>query len=84
MWLKDHFGFERNDITHTVQKHRIRGDVLIDDKWSNHGGQPVRLMPDHPYNTGRNTIESGIERVNGYSHTLARLKWAEKRGQKFA
>jgi 5'(3')-deoxyribonucleotidase len=31
-WLKEHFGIPHAKVTHTSQKHLLRGDFLIDDK----------------------------------------------------
>lgn len=34
-WLKEHFDIDPNDVIHTNAKHRISGDVFVEDKTAN-------------------------------------------------
>jgi 5'(3')-deoxyribonucleotidase len=54
-WLRDHFGFTHDDITHTHRKSILDGDVLVDDKAAN-----VEGWLHHP-STRR--LHSTMERV---------------------
>lgn len=33
-WLQEHFGIDKDDVIHARRKHRIMGDVFVDDKAS--------------------------------------------------
>lgn len=50
-WLELHFGFSPRDVCFWDQKHRIAGDVLIDDRAEHIEAFPGRaLLVDAPYN----------------------------------
>lgn len=66
-WLRDHFGFDRDDVISTAGKHWVGGDFLADDsavhlaKWSERWGTPQRaFLIDQPYNlTGDSAFTRG-------------------------
>jgi 5'(3')-deoxyribonucleotidase len=50
-WLKEHFGFKTSDVCVWSQKHRISGDVLIDDAAHNMETWPrAGVLVDCPWN----------------------------------
>jgi len=64
-WLTTHFPFlSRDDIIITRKKHKIIGDVLIDDAAKNliHGFF-LKILFDHPNNHGYDAEANGMKRV---------------------
>ena len=47
-WLHEHFGIDPNDVIHTNSKHRIAGDIFVEDKTSN----LVKWKKFHPQGHG--------------------------------
>ena len=64
-WVTQHFPFlTRDDIIITTQKHKIIGDVLIDDAEKNlHMGNYLKILFDHPNNHGYDAEVNGMIRV---------------------
>lgn len=65
-WLYDHFRATHKDITFTHTKHRVIGDVLIDDKvehieeWGAKHGSGIPILFARPYNTGGAIIRHSV------------------------
>lgn len=58
-WLREKFGIPHSRVTHTSQKHLMRGDFLVDDKtetlrkWNEHnGGGAIQWETPHNRNDG--------------------------------
>jgi len=64
-WITTHFPFlTRDDIIITRKKHKIMGDVLIDDEVRNLlSGSCLKILFDHPNNSGYNAEENGMVRA---------------------
>jgi 5'(3')-deoxyribonucleotidase len=75
-WLQRHFGLTYVVSTH--EKHTVRGDFLIEDKWENAVGwaeaHPMGrvLLLDRPYNRGRS--HDGVWRVRDYAQAVWALR----------
>jgi len=64
-WITTHFPFiSRDDIIITRKKHKIIGDVLIDDEVKNLlQGSHLKILFDHPNNHGYDANANGMIRV---------------------
>lgn len=55
-WLERHFGAHHRDVLHVRKKHRVKGDVFVDDypqnveSWQQHHPNGTALMWTRPYN----------------------------------
>lgn len=83
-WLRDHFGFERDDVISTTGKHWVAGDFLADDsavhlaRWSERWGTPQRaFLVDQPYNLAgactypRGSLADFLTYVRGFLQAAA-------------
>lgn len=73
-WLWKHFGIHADDVIFARRKHRIEGDVLVDDKPENlvsFGANAILF--DQPWNQDA----EGVYRAKSYQDVVARLRWID-------
>jgi 5'(3')-deoxyribonucleotidase len=71
-WLMHHFGFDHHQIIQTSSKHRIKGDIFVDDKPEN-----VQKSSDHNtwsgaflWDTPFNQFDKKLRRIKGFEELL--------------
>jgi 5'(3')-deoxyribonucleotidase len=78
-WILEHLDIPARDIIHTHSKHRVAGDVLVEDKpativkWLEHHPQGVGVLMRRPYNEGADLPDDST-RVRDWPQLV---KWLE-------
>jgi len=73
-WLWRHFGIHADDVIFARVKHRISGDVLVDDKPENVAGFKERgILFSQPWNRD----VRGAYRAESYQDVVARLRFMD-------
>ena len=78
-WLVKHFGSVGKNVTHTSRKHKVDGDMLIEDKWQNakawQDAHPDgrAVIWDRPWNRSFEAGAHGIVRVSSWDEVSALL-----------
>jgi 5'(3')-deoxyribonucleotidase len=82
-WLEEHFDIDRKHIIHATEKHRVHGDVFIDDKlshlqawlayWRDKDPLAKAILWDTPRSRGQ-TWSERITRVSNWDELIVFLK----------
>lgn len=78
LWLKEHFGVEKDRIIYTSAKQYIAGKCLVDDKFTNvskwraRNQSGVGFLWEAPYNIGM--TGEGIIPVSSWEHVIEEIK----------
>jgi 5'(3')-deoxyribonucleotidase len=79
-WLADHFGIEPGDVVHAGRKHRVVGDVFVDDHpkhvaaWAQAHPRGTPLLWDRAYNR-----DSALPRTSSWSTVLTVVRAKARR-----
>lgn len=71
-WLVKHFDFDHHQIIQTSAKHRIKGDLFVDDKpenvqkWADHNNWSGAFLWDTPFNQS----DKKLKRLKGFEELL--------------
>lgn len=78
-WILEHLGIPAADVIHTHAKHRVTGDVLVEDKpttivkWLEHHPKGIGVLMRRPYNEGADLPDDST-RVKDFPHLV---RWLE-------
>lgn len=78
-WLVKHFGSVGKNVTHTSRKHKVSGDILVEDKWQNAlawseaNPEGRAVIWDRPWNREFHEGPHGIVRVSSWGEIRALL-----------
>jgi len=73
-WLKEHFGFGKNEIVHTSAKFLVNGDIFLDDKpdnvlsWHKEHPRGLAMIWPSPF-----TRSMPVDFVRDWGHVLGRV-----------